>query len=198
MTSVRKTSGTTVTLFIFIVTIVVLTRLSNRWDSDFISQMNLILSSRPRIGAFHSIVLGVSFWLLLIASTFDAVFREKKGLDILSAFGIPIIFSGCIAIWGLVVISSYVDLRWFWLFYYVVMLICTKLSFNKISKAKGGGPTKINEFFKTPPSKCDTEVSIVDRYVLFSAKAVLLVLWFLQIIMIIAFCVQYREIFPFT
>ncbi len=197
MTTVRKASGTTITLYIFIAAIIVLTKLSTRWDVEFIYRMNLILGSRPRIGAFHSLVLAVSFWTLLIASGVDTIYRDKKGFAVLGAFGIPIVLSGCVAIWALISMSAYVDLRWFWLFYYVMMLICTKLSFNKISKAKGGGPAKIKEFFKTPPSKCDANVNIIDRYVLFSSKAVLLGFWFLQIILIIVFCIQYREIFPF-
>lgn len=198
MTSVRKTSGATITLYFFFAAIIVLTILSGRWDSEFIYRMNLILGSRPRIGVVHSIVLAASFWLLLIASTIDTIFRDKKGFAVLGAFGIPIVASCCVAVWAMISMSTYVDLRWFWLFYYVMILICTKLSFNMISKAKGGGSNKIKDFFKTPPSKCDADVNIVDRYVLFSSKAVLLTFWFIQIILIIVFCVQYREIFPFT
>lgn len=197
MTTVRKTSGITLTLYIFIAVIIVLTKLSAGWNGVFFERMNLILGSRVRIGTIHSVVLAISFWLLLIASTVDTIYRDRKGFSILGAFGIPIIFSGCVAIWVLISMSAYVDLRWFWLFYYIMMLICTKLSYKKISKSKGGGPTRVKEFFKTPPSKYDADVKIVDRYVLFSVRAVSLAFWFLQIVLIIAFCVQYQEIFPF-
>ena len=197
MTTVKKASGTTLTLFVFIAAIIALTKSSTKWNSEFVYQMDLILSSEYRLGTVHSATLKISFWALLIASAIDAIYRDKKGLAVLSAFGIPIFFSGGVAVWALILNYTCIDLRWFWLSYYAMIHISTKLSFKKLSKAKGGGPDRIADFFKTPPSKYDRDVDILDRYVLFLSKFVLLALLLLQIIMIIVFCIQHQEIFAF-
>lgn len=195
MTTVRKASEATLTLSIFVAGLIILEKMCDKWDAEFLYRMNWILSTRVRIGTIHSIVLTVSFWLLLITSAIVTIYHDRKGFAIFGAFGIPIVFSGCMAIWVLIPMFEYIDLRWFWLFYYVMMMICTKLSYNKIAKLKGGGPIRIKEFFKTPPSKYDVSISMLDRYVLFLCKSALLMLWFLQIILIVVFCIQYRTVF---
>ena len=195
MTTVRKTAKTTVTLIILAVGLALLMRWCGTLSGEFFYKMASLLNSKTLIGGFHSFLIRLSFWLLLIASGIEAVYREKNGVYALGSFGVPIIFSACVAVWGLIATSTRVNILWFWLFYYVGLILCVRISYSRLSNIKGAGPSKIKLLVKNPPSKNDGDVSIIDRCVLYGAKIVLLVDWFALLIAAIVFCLQYKQIF---
>lgn len=156
--------------------------------------MKALLNSKAQIGGFHSLLIHVSFWVLLIASGIEAVYREKNGVYILGAFGVPIIFSTCVAVWGLVATSTRVNILWFCLFYYAGLIICVRILYNRLSNIEGAGPSKIKLLLKSPPSKNDGDISIIDRSFLYFTKIAMLVDWFALLIAAIVFCIQYKQI----
>lgn len=131
----------------------------------------------------------------MIASGIEAVYREKNGVYALGSFGVPIIFSLCVAVWGLVATSTRVNILWFWLFYYVGLILCARVSYGRLSNIKSVGPSKIKLLLKSPPSKNDGDISIIDRSVLYAAKIMVLVIWFAILIATIVYCIQYKQIF---
>ena len=195
MTTVRKTAKTTVTLIILAVGMALLMHWCGTLSGEFFYKMEALLNSKGQIGGFHSFLIHVSFWLLLIASGIETVYREKSGVYALGPFGAPIIVSACGAVWGLVATSTRVNILWFWLFYYVGLVVCIRISYSRLSNIKGAGPSKIKLLVKSPPSKNDGDVSIIDRSVLYGAKIVLLCDWFALLIAAIVFCIQYKQIF---
>lgn len=195
MTTVRKTAKTTVTLIILAIGLALLMRWCGTLSGEFLYKMESLLNSKTQIGGFHSFLIRLSFWLLLIASGIEAVYREKNGVYALGSFGVPIIFSMCVAVWGLVATSTRVNILWFWLFYYVGLFISARISYSRLSSIKGAGPSKIKLLMKSPPSKNDGDISIIDRSVLYVAKIAMLVDWFALLIAAIVFCIQYKQIF---
>lgn len=195
MTTVRKTAKTTVTLTIVAVGLALLMRWCRTLQGEFFYKMETLLISKAQIGGFHGFLIPVSFWMLLIASGIEAIYREKNGIYVLGAFGTPIIFSLCVAVWGLVATSTSVNILWFWLFYYVGLVICVRISYSRLSNIKDAGPSKIKLLLKSPPSKNDGDISIIDRGVLYAAKIMMLADWFALMISTIGFCIQYKQIF---
>lgn len=195
MTTVRKTAKTTVALIILTIGLALLMRWCGTLSGEFFYKMESLLNSKAQIGGFHSLLIRLSFWLLLIASGIEAVYREKNGVYALGSFGVPIIFSACVAVWGLVATSTRVNKLWFWLFYYVGLILCVRISYSRLSNIKGAGPSKIKLLLKSPPSKNDGDISIIDRSVLYVAKIVLLGDLFALLIASIMFCIQYKQIF---
>lgn len=195
MTTVRKTAKTTVTLIILATGLALLMRWCGTLSGEFFYKMEFLLNSKTQIGGFHSFLIRVSFWLLLIASGIEAVYREKNGAYVLGSFGTPIIFSMCIAVWGLVATSSRVNMLWFWLFYYAGLIVCVRISYSRLSNIKGAGPSKIKHLLKSPPSKNDGDISIIDRRVLYVTQIILLIAWVALLIATIVFCIQYKQLF---
>lgn len=195
MTTVRKTSKTTVTLIILAIGLALLMRWCGTLSGEFFYKMEFLLNSKTQIGGFHSFLIRLSFWLLLIASGIEAVYREKNGVYALGSFGVPIIFSACVAVWGLVATSTRVNILWFWLFYYIGLILCVRISYSRLSNIKGAGPSKIKLLLKSPPSKNDGDISIIDRSVLYVVRIMMLVVWFVILISTIVYCIQYKQIF---
>lgn len=195
MTTVRKTTKTTVTLIILALGLALLMRWCGTLSGEFFYKMEALLSSKVQIGGFHSFLTPLSFWLLLIASGIESVYREKSGVYAVGSFGVPIIFSACVAVWGLVATSTRVNIMWFWLFYYVGLIICVRIAYGKLSSIKGSGPAKIKLFLKSPPAKNDGNVSLVDRTVLYIARVVLLADCIALFVSAVVFCVQNRHYF---
>ena len=195
MTTVRKTAKTTVTLITLVIGLVLLMRWCGTLSGDFFYKMEALLNSKAQIGGFHSLLIHVSFWILLIASGIEAVYCEKDGVYTLTSFAVPIIFSMCIAVWGLVAVSTRVNILWFWLFYYVGLFICVRISYGRLSKIKGAEPLKTELLLKNPSSKNDGDVSMIDRSVLYVAKIVMLVDLLALSTSVIVFCVQYKQLF---
>ena len=195
MTTVRKTAKTTVTLIILAIGLALLMRWCGTLSGEFFYKMEFLLSSKTQIGGFHSFLIRLSFWLLLIASGIEAVYREKNGVYALGSFGVPIIFSACVAAWGLVATSTRVNILWFWLFYYVRLILCVRISYSRLSNIKGAGPSKIKLLLKSPPSKNDGDISIIDRSVLYVVRIMMLVIWFAILISTIVYSIQYKQIF---
>jgi len=88
-----------------------------------------------------------------------------------------------------------VNIQWFWLFYYVGLIVCIKIVYGRISGIKGAGDSKIQIFLKTPLSKNDADVSIVDHIVLYVCKVALLFDWFMLFASFVVFCIQNKMIF---
>lgn len=195
MTTVRKTAKTTVTLIILAIGLALLMRWCGTLSEEFFYKMESLLNSKTQIGEFHSFLIRLSFWLLLIASGIEAVYREKNGVYALGSFGVPIIFSACVAVWGLVATSTRVNILWFWLFYYVGLILCVRISYSRLSNIKGAGPSKIKLLLKSPPSKNDGDISIIDRSVLYVVRIMMLVIWFAILISTIVYSIQYKQIF---
>ena len=197
MTTVRKTAKTTVTLIILAIGLALLMRWCGTLSGEFFYKMESLLNSKTQIGGFHSFLIRLSFWLLLIASGIEAVYREKNGVYALGSFGVPIIFSAFVAVWGLVATSTRVNILWFWLFYYVGLILCVRISYSysRLFNIKGDGPSIIKLLLKSPPSKNDGDISIIDSSVLYVAKIVLMGDWFALLIASIVFCIQYKQIF---
>lgn len=195
MTTVRKTAKTTVTLIILAIGLALLMRWCGTLSGVFFYKMESLLNSKTQIGGFHSFLIRFSFWLLLIASGLEAVYREKNGVYILTPFGVPIVFSMCVAVWGLVATSTRVNILWFWLFYYAGLIICVRILYSRLSNIKGTGSSKIKLLMKSPPPKNDGDISIIDRSVLYGAKIAMLVDWFALLIFTLVYCIQYKQIF---
>lgn len=194
MTTVRKTTKTTVTLIILAVGLALLMRWCETLPGEFFYKMGVLLNSKEQIGGFHSFLIPLSFWLLLIASGIDSIYREKSGVYAFASFSTLIIFSMCVAVWGLVATSTRVNILWFWLFYYVGLFICVRILYSRLSGIKGAGPSKIKLLLKSPPSKNDENISIIDRSVLYTAKIVMLIDWFALLISTVVFCIQYKQL----
>lgn len=195
--TVRKIAKTTFSLLILALGMLILTRWCNAQSDGFAYRIRLLLWSKAQIGSVHSFLVSFSFWMLLLSSAVDSVFREKSGLYIFDSFGIPIALFSYVAIWVAFARSANIDIRWFWLFYYIVLIICMKISFNGLSNIKGGGASKLKVFLKTPPKENDVDVHIFDRYVLWVVRAILLFLWFSSFVALVIFCIQHRQIFGF-
>lgn len=195
MTTVRKMAKTTVTLIILAIGLTLLMRWCGTLSGVFFYKMESLINSKTQIGGFHSFLIRFSFWLLLIASGLEAVYREKNGVYILTSFGVPIVFSMCVAVWGLVATSTRVNILWFWLFYYAGLIICVRILYSRLSNIKGTGPSKIKLLMKSSPPKNDGDISIIDRSVLYGAKIAMLVDWFALLIFTFVYCIQYKQIF---
>ena len=194
MTTVRKTTKTTVTLIILAVGVALLMRWCGMLPGKFFYKMRALLYSKAQIGGGYSFLIFLSFWLLLIVSEIEVIYREQTGVHAVGSFGAPIIFSICVAVWGVVATSARVNTLWFWLFYHVGLIICIRIAYNRLSNIKGAGSSKIKLLVKSPPSKSDDDISLIDRSVLYITKIVMLVDWFALLISVIVFCVQYKHI----
>lgn len=195
MTTVRKMTKMSVTLIILAVGLALPMRWCGTLSGEFFYKMESLLNSKTQIGGFHSFLISLSFWGPLIASGIETVYHEKNGVYALGPFGVPIIFSMCVVVWGLVATSTRVNILWFWLFYYIGLIICVRISYSRLSNIKGAGPSKIKLLLKSPPSKNGGDISIIDRSVLYVAKIMMLVDWFTLLIATIVFCIQYKQIF---
>lgn len=195
MTTVRKTTKTTVTLIVLIIGIVLLMRWCGTLSEDFFLKLARLLNSRSQIGGFQSFLISISFWFLLVEGGIEAIFHEKNGIYILGSFGVPIIFSLCVAVWGLAATSTRVNITWFLLFYYVGLLVCIRIAYGRLSGIKGAGPAKFKKLLTNPPSKNDGDISIIDRNVLYVAQILLLTTWFALLISTIVFCIKHKQIF---
>ncbi len=198
MTTVRKMTKTTATLVILAVVLTLLMRWCGTLSGEFFYTLDALLNSRALIGGFHSILISFSFWLLLIVSGIKAVHYEESGVHALVLFALPFIFSVCVAVWGLVAMSTQVNLLWFWLFYSVGLIICVRISYGSLSYIAGPGPWKKkqqmkNSSYKNPKNYGDA--GMVDQSVLYAAKTVMLVDWFALLISAVVYCIQYRQIF---
>ena len=197
MIAVRKATRTSITLIVFIACIVALSYWCNTLSASLFIKLNSLLSSRAHLGLVHRIVVTIAFWGLLIAATLDAILRGASGFGIINSYSIPITFSVCLLIWGLIDLSAGMSVRWFWLSYYLLLLICLKLSFNKLSQIKGAGPSKLKLFFKTPPKSNFTDISTVDKYTLYCFKSVLLVIWAALLVSFIVYCIENQSMFQY-
>lgn len=195
MISVRKAAKTTAALIFLIMGITALMHWCGTRSEGFLYQANLLLNSKNQIGVFHSFAVSRAFWLLIVSSGVEAVFKEKSGIYIIGSFGVPIIFSLCVATWGIAATFVRVNITCFWLFCYASLIIFVRVAYGRLSNIKGAGPSQITLFVKNVPSKNDSDVSIIDRSVLYVAKAVMLVGWFAVLISSVVFCVQYKQIF---
>lgn len=192
---VRKTTKTTLTLIILAIGIALLMRWCGTLSGEFFYKMELLLNSKGRIGGFHSFLISISFWLLLIAAGIEAVFREKNGFYVFGSFAAPIFFSLSVAAWGLAATSTRVNVIWFWLFYYAGLIICIRIAYGRLSSIKGAAPSKLKQLFTNPPSKNVGDISLIDRSVLYVTQIVMLTAWFALLISTIVFCIQYKQIF---
>lgn len=195
MNTVRDMAKTTVTLMVFIGVVILFALRCANLPMDFFHKINMLLRSRSLLGPVHNLILGASFWCLLLVSGLDAVYHEKTGLEIVGAFSIPLLFSLCVAAWGYGSLSAHMDIRWFWLFYYVVLIVCLKVSLTKLTRVRGAGSSRIALFFKDLTAPNDTDVSDLDFYVVRVAKVVLLAVWLILLVAAAAYCVQNRSLF---
>ena len=194
MTTVRNATKTTATLITLIIVIALLTHFFGKLTREPFYGMGALLRSKTLIGGFHSALLSISFWLLLMASGVEAIFRENSGVYIFGSFRTPLIFSLCFAVLGIIALLARINIIWFWLFYFIGLIVCVKIAFGGLSRIKGAGPSKIKLFFTSPPSKNDADVSIVDRWVLYVVRFVMLVDWFALLLSFVIFCIQNRHI----
>ncbi len=182
MTSVRETTKTTVTLLVFAVGVALLMRWCGTLRGAFFFQMKSLLHSRAQIGRLHSFLISLSFRLLLTASCIEAVYNKRRGVNALGSFEFPMVFSACVALWGIAATSVRVSIPWFWLFYYVGLMICVRITYRRISSIK-----------VAVPDGNDGNVSAVDRAVLYFAKAVMLADGFALLISAVQFFVQHKQ-----
>lgn len=195
MTTVRKMSKTTLTLLAVTAVIVLFSYLCSSLFNSFFRTMKSLLGTKERIGLLYNCVVSASFWILLAASVVESIQREKSGYIIYELFIIPLVFSGLVAIWGIVGISSRISMIWFWVFYHIVMIICLRKAYLRITKIVGGGPSKVKDFIKDPLCQSALGVNIIDRKILCWTKVVLLSDYAMVIISLIILCIQYRSIF---
>lgn len=99
MTTVRKTAKTTVTLIILATGLALLMRWCGTLSGEFFYKMEFLLNSKTQIGGFHSFLIRVSFWLLLIASGIEAVYREKTERMYWARLELRL-FSPCVLLYG--------------------------------------------------------------------------------------------------
>ena len=141
MTNVRKMSKTAFSLLFFVILFAVLMSLSHSATGGVFYKLNEILSSKRMIGGYHSFIITLSFWILLIAGFIDSALRELSGIYVLTSFIIPIVLCVIVFFISLVGLAAYIDIRIFWMLYYIGEIICVRVMFNKISYLKEAKPT---------------------------------------------------------
>ena len=197
MISIRKGSKTTFSLMLFIAVIVVLTYFINQSQSSFFYRIRLMLESSYMLGGYHRFVLSMCFWTLLISSVLKVIFLRKTGFYVIGSFGVPLIFSACAFVCCLIVSSTGLDMRWFWLVYYIGLIICLRIDFGKMSDIKGAGSRNYKPFFKDLYKSSNYGDSQADIIILQTSKIALIIVLVLSIVSLVVYCVQYRNLLPF-
>jgi len=195
MTTVRKTAETTAILIVFAIGIVLLMRWCKTLSLDFFNTLDQLMMSRKQLGAYHSFLVTMSFWSMMVVLLFDAVYRNNSGLRVLESYIIPTLFTVCVAVWGLVATYAAVNTVWFWAFIYLGEIVCFRIVYSRLCRINGAGPYKIVPFLKSPPSSNDTSVHIVDRTMLYILKILVLLELLVLVISFIAFLIRYKQFF---
>ena len=193
MDNVRKTSKTVITLMIFILGIWLLSSWCSTLRGSFFQNIYRLLGTEYRIGGYNSVLLKISFWLILYASGLIAIYKSKNGFAVLGAFAIPLLFSCAICLWAVILQIICIDIRWFWLFYYVAIAFCVRQSFKKLIDDLTLNRIKL--FLKSIAKEKKITGSHIDYYTIYVSSAILLAVWFLLVISVIVFTIQYRAMF---
>lgn len=182
MISVRKASKTTISLIAFIVVFLFLVCWISSLSGITLFKLNRIVDSRKQLGVFHSLIIGITFWCLLIADGLDAVYLEKSGLHLLRSF--TSLFVLTFILFVAAATFNYTNIRLFWLCYYIITIISLKISIEKIKKIEdtllSSNLTKVNE---------DTAGKLDCKTIWFS-KSTLQIVWRVLIGSFVVFCIQ--------
>ena len=195
MLSVRKYAINSLVIIIALAGIYLLLTNEEILSQDFFVTMNRIIHTRKQIEPYHGYMVSISFWILILSSMIEAIFSEKSGLEIIGKFILPIGFSLCISIWGVIALSSPINTIWFWLSFYVGLIVCLRIAFTRISRIHGAGPDGLLSFLKSKPSQNDPSVSIIDKRVLYITQFTILCDWIIIIISFVIYCLHYKWIF---
>lgn len=192
MTNVRKMSKTAFSLLFFVILFAVLMSLSHSATGGVFYKLNEILSSKRMIGGYHSFIITLSFWILLIAGFIDSALRELKGIYVLTSFIIPIVLCVIVFCISLVGLATYIDIRVFWLLYYIGEIICIRVMFNKISYLKEAKPFGMIAFAKGMFKEQDiTGTNSTDFFVVFWLRIIIFVDWILLLISFAIYILNY-------
>lgn len=193
MTNVRKMSKTTFSLLFFVILVVVLMSLSQSATGGVFYKLNELLSSKRMIGGYHSFLITLSFWILLIAGFVDSALRELKGIYVLTSFIIPIVLNVIVFFVSLIGLASIIDVRVFWALYYIGEIICIRVMFNKLSHLNVAKPFGMIDFAKGMFKEQEiTGLNTIDFFVVFWSRIIVLVDW---ILLLISFSIYFLLLF---
>lgn len=197
MISIRKGTKSTVLLIVFVVAVFALTYFFNRAQGGFFYKIKAMLDSKSMLSGYHIWILNIGFAVLLLSSVFKVIFLRKTGFHVIGAFGIPLVFSACALICGLIIMSVGLNVRWFWLVYYIGLIICHRVEFGKMSDIKGAGTKNYKPFFKDLFESSNYSDSRLDIIVLQTSKIALIFTLTLLIVSLVVYCIHYRGLLPF-
>lgn len=195
MNNVRKSSASTLSVMIVFALIVAIRYLIRMIWTDFYVMVEYHVSTISQMGGFHSFIMSFSFWLLLISSAVNAIYNNKPFFRVINAFLVPLLFSTGVVLTIIVYRSLYTDLRWFWLVYYVGMIACLRVSFNRINNPTNLNSSKIIPFLKVYFQKAGFQGNVVDYHVLGLLRTIVAGTFFISIISFAAYCISNREMF---
>ncbi|SCW45888.1 hypothetical protein SAMN02910456_01226 [Ruminococcaceae bacterium YRB3002] len=195
MTSVKNMTKTTVSMIVFAIGIALLMLLWENHPGSVLRELLYLFTIKEQFGVFHNIMISFSFWILMAASGVDAVLRDKKGLSLFDPFAVPVSYLLSVAFLILVAFSStkMSIAIVFWMIYYVSVFICIRIEYSRICHIKGAGPVWFKQFIKTLPSQNDPSVSIIDRWIIYVTRIILLIDGYALLIAVVALGIQYWD-----
>jgi hypothetical protein len=178
--NVRKTSATTLSMIILtIIFALLLAILQDALPYSVLHSLETRFLSLSDIGAYHSSVLKISIWLIIIVGIIDAVLRNTVALSVLSSFKITLV----LAILAIILIFIPVSTSFFWGLMYVIVIIGIYLSFHKLYSNNNHKSRNHMPFLKGVLLYLGSgDGNIWNRYTVVIGSVVLAVFFFLLII----------------
>jgi len=144
--AVRKATGTTVSLIVFIVGIVYfLPIIRNTLPYQWFYTLTGRMYPQYAIGGFYPLAVKTAIWIILVVGILDAILRNKIALGFLSSLNIPIVLSIP------VIITAFIpraNLYLFWAILQFAVIIGIYWTFRKIMHNNHPGGQKLIPFIK--------------------------------------------------
>ena len=184
--TVRKATGTTISLIILIAGLAYLLPLavnSLRYEvnSTIYGRMYLL----DNFGGPYPFVVKAAIWSIIVSGILDAILRNKVALGLFSSLNIPIVM--CIPVFIAAFIPP-VNSYMFWAVLQLAVILGTYWAFRKTIRNNHSGGQKLIPFIKEIASAGGTPRGHAsDHYVVWGASLFLLVVWFVSLIAFVVF-----------
>ena len=191
--TVKEVSRITMTLIIIFCGLIFIKHWYTVSDYDYFQVVKAFMRTKTSIGGFHSFLITSSFWVLIIVSLVDMILNNYLNtsytLKFLASFKIPF---GAICAIGVLFIPyiGLTNIRLFWLFCYIILVICTRCSFALISR----GSTLSGFIRKICKNPKLSERSMIDYYVRLAVSVLAFGMFVVMLVSMLIYGIQNRNV----
>lgn len=125
--TVRKSAKVTRALIVVAAAAILMRYWYSTSDIDYFDMVKAFMQTKAEIGGVHVFFINLAFRLLVVVSVVNAALNDIHGLNIISAFGIPL-FIMCSLAFLFIPGIGFTNIHLFWLVCYILIIIGTWLS----------------------------------------------------------------------